>query len=161
MVFLVLTLIIQAVITFLLTQMSNPPTALQSQFAFSAESFSKIINEWNNLDRSIFLSHYLFDFIYPFVYGRFFYLALKFTQQLKPVEVSYTLLSKALLLPAVATICDLIENIFHFLMIGQYIAINNLAVVLAAICASVKWSMIVICIFVLFISFLRKMLKKA
>lgn len=141
-IFFALTLIFQAIITFLLTQMSDPPTALLSQFAFSAEAFSKIVNEWNNLDRSIFLIHYLFDFVYPLIYGRFFYLAL----------------NKKSKLPFIATACDLTENIFHFLMVGQYIPINTAATVTAAVCASVKWVLLLVCALILIVAYLRKRL---
>jgi hypothetical protein len=144
LIFFTLTVFFQAIITFLLTQMSNPPSAVQSQFAFSAEAFSKIVNEWNNLDRSIFLTHYLFDFIYPLIYGRFFYLAL----------------NKKSKMPVVATVCDLTENIFHFLMIGQYIPIHTLATAVAAVCASIKWALLVVCALIVIVTYLRPRLKK-
>ena len=122
--------------------MSDPSSAIQSQFAFSADAFSKIVNEWNNLDRSIFLTHYLFDFIYPFIYGRFFYLAL----------------SKKSKLPVIASVCDLIENTFHFLMLGQYIPISTAATALAAVSASVKWALLIVSVLILIVAYLRKRL---
>ena len=142
--------------------MSNPLTAIQMQFTFRADAFSKIVNEWNNLDRSIFLMHYLFDFIYPFIYGRFFYLTIKCVLHLKPSgEVFRLVLTRSLLLPGIVTVCDLIENTFHFLMIGQYIPINNTATGIAAFCAGLKWYIIFVCSLALMVMYLMKRLKKA
>lgn len=161
-VFLALTLVFQAIITFLLTQMANPASAILSQFSFTAESFSKIVNNWNNLDRSIFLTHYLFDFIYPFIYGRFFYLAIKYMLHLKYSDEAFRLvLTRALFLPAIATVCDLTENTFHLLMVGQHIPISDDATFLAAFCASVKWGVLFICSLVLILTYISNRRKKA
>ena len=141
--------------------MQDPITAITLQITFKKADFLNIISAWNNIDRSIFLMHYLIDFIYPFVYGRLMYLLILDLSKKSQTTDQKLALADLTYIPALAAVSDLLENTLHLLMVGSYIEVEALPVAAAAFFSIIKWSNLFGCVLVLIIAYLRQGLKKA
>jgi hypothetical protein len=158
--FFILTILFQIAISLWLSQMQNPLSAVLVQVTFKKEEFLNLIAEWNNIDRTLFLMHYLVDFIYPFVYGRLLYLLIVDASSRAQSAQQSNAISEMIYIPALAAMSDLLENSIHLLMVGAHIQITAWSVAAAAFFSMVKWTGLFGCVLVLILTYLRQWFKK-
>lgn len=120
-----LCIVFQGLILSQLLQMTNPSDALTLQLSLFPATFQSIISQWSLSDYQHYLNHYYFDFIYPLVYGYFLMLLLN---------------NRSLVIwPAVASICDVLENLGHVILILNLDSFSLTIWRMAAVAAWAKW----------------------
>lgn len=140
--------IVQIVQILWLSNMQQPSDAIRLQLAFSKNSFLSITEAWNQMDQSIFLMHYMFDFFYPAFYGIFLFLILK--------KMNF---KSARYLPFAAATFDLIENTFHFMLVSGYLPVLDPLVFTGGTASLFKWILVAISL-ILIAANLRQRFKK-
>ncbi len=131
--FLVLTLVLQALIAWVLLKLPDPADIFRIQSTFSLQTFQNILNGWSAADRSAFLLHYVFDFFYPWAYGFLFFFLLE--------EIPAIARFKYLAL--LAGLSDELENILHFMLIKGAVPLEPALIFAAGAFSATKWLLLI------------------
>jgi len=139
----------QALIGFLLHSGNADVLLITLQLTFDADSFGQLLAGMSPEQKQALLNHFYPDFVHPVWYSLFaFYATALLFNRLNVSPRWNWILPLALFMG----VLDLVENSLHLPMITGYLAISELPVMLAAACATTKWSLAVF--FVLLVTIL-------
>lgn len=130
------------------------PSIFALQLAFTPAQFWGVIDAWGHEGVMRYQSHFMYDFLHPFVYALFGYLWVKkstlFTQW-SPLAIRFW----AAALP-IAGACDVLENSLHLKLLALGPAPQEyLIVLISGLASSIKWSLAVLFTFGLLKGLLR------
>ncbi|HBQ21616.1 MAG: hypothetical protein A2Z91_02575 [Deltaproteobacteria bacterium GWA2_38_16] len=131
--------LIQLGLFLILSKLPTPADALLLQLTFSKETFTHIAQTWGIEGTHIYLNHYYLDMMYPIFYSLFLSGILK---KFSSTSIIY--------LPFIACAFDLIENTCHILLLtsGNF---SFSLIILAALCAWIKWIILLITLILVFL----------
>ena len=141
-------LISQAAIGMILQPVGIGPF-MRLQTSLSEDAVSSIINEWYQADIARFyLQHFYLDFLHPLWYSLFLVSCMSkiFNIQSLPGKWNYLLL-----LPFIAGIFDLIENILHLLFFSNRENITPFLACLSGTASIAKWAAAGLCTLFIFL----------
>jgi len=111
---------------------------LRVQTTLSAETVRAIFAKWDAAGLvDVYSSHYSYDMVHPLWYGVFLTALLARGFDANRVPASRNAL---LLLPFVAAVCDLLENLIHLTFVADRANITTSAVLIANGAALTKWA---------------------
>lgn len=117
------------------------------QVSLSADSFGSIIKEWNHAALlSVYKKHFYLDFLHPIWYSLFLASFISKTFHLNNTNHKYNYL---LLLPFVAGLLDIIENILHLYILSNLNDISKVVVLISGITSNIKWLLVFISIVII------------
>jgi len=131
-------IISQAFILAILSCLGHDPLTLQT--TFSKTVFTGILEKWGQSGLHIYKTHFYVDFVHAFIYAVFLsswiaYLTVKPGK--KPAPLHLVLWA----LPFIAGLCDVIENIFHLVLISNPADISGTLIKVSAAFANTKWGL--------------------
>ncbi len=107
------------------------------QTTFSLEKFLSIIGSWKFFGVfSHFKAHFFFDFLHPVWYSVFLASLLAVSFNINNLSEKYNGL---LLIPFVAGVLDLVENMVHLVIISDIRTISTTKIYISALAANIKW----------------------
>ena len=111
---------------------------LTMQTAFSVEKMESILTEWGDDGVAVYLRMMWADFFFPASYGIALASAITLLATPREKTPDRTVLV-VMLLPLIAGVCDLVENVFHLFLLQNPHSLPVFPTFLAACFASVKW----------------------
>lgn len=115
------------------------PSIFALQLAFTPEQFWQVIEKWGPSGVSRYQSHFVYDFIHPFIYAALGYVWVRrtalFSALPRPAHRFF-----ALALP-VAGVCDLVENSIHVHLLRHDAGFGGQLVLLSGSASSIKWAL--------------------
>ncbi len=124
------------------------------QTTFSSDTFHEIINSWkNNGILGFYKKHFIFDFPHPIWYSIFFGSFMSKLFHLNLVGEKYNYL---ILLPFIAGILDLLENILHVVIVLSDISnISKIAVLISGMATNLKWFFAFVSLFIIVVMIIK------
>jgi len=124
------------------------------QTTFSADKFQSIVTSWSQEELRYYLSHFFLDFPHVVIYTIVLVIAMiKVMSKANKINKYHWLI-----VPIVAGLCDIFENIFHLYMIGIREYPSTLVFISGAICWA-KWILAQIALIYMFILMLVNLKK--
>ena len=120
-------LIITTSIVMYLLKLSNYPGSLdETQLGFNGEYIKSSFSHMSNENMSIFIIANIFDYIFMFAYGTFFFsLALILARKLKETSIWRKIGYSISIFGITAACCDGVENIFLLMMASNPVNFPN------------------------------------
>jgi len=120
-------LVIAASIVMYLLKLSNYPGTLdETQLGFSGEYIKSSFSRMSNENMSIFIIANVFDYVFMFAYGAFFFsLALILARKLKETSIWRKIGYSISIFGITAACCDGVENIFLLMMASNPVNFPN------------------------------------
>jgi hypothetical protein len=114
---------------------------LKIQLTFSSRVFASILNRWTEADINVYLNHFYFDSYHPFLYAislasTIAVLTNRDKREVRPLAILF------FLMPFVAGLFDLLENILHILMINHRDLISPALVAVSGTFSFGKWLLV-------------------
>ena len=138
----ILTGIFQLWIFFILRPLGSGTEVFRLQTTLSREEFKHFMIVWGPEKTEIFISHYPYDFIYPFIYSIF--LAALLAQRLPTAFKNPRLLRVFILTPFLAGIFDEIENICQLSLIEKWQPLESILFEMGALASRAKWLLLAV-----------------
>lgn len=137
LIFGVIFILSQAIIGYITTPLGTDKV-LEVQTTFSAATFQQIIQDWRETDViGLYFQHYIFDlFLHPIWYSIFLGAALALAMNYAKISAKY---NWVILLPFIAGLGDVVENIAHLMMLYKPELISDLTVGISAFFTNGKW----------------------
>jgi hypothetical protein len=112
---------------------------LKAQTTFSREIYLNLLQGWEQAGMmGRYRLHFYFDFIHPVWYSIFISALLAKGMNLNRWSSRFNIL---LLIPFIAGMMDLVENVFHALFISNYSTISDHHIFLSALASNTKWAL--------------------
>ncbi|SRR5690606_18995820 len=122
------------------------------QTTFDHIMFSQVIEKWKASGTlELYIFHYYFDFLHPLFYA--FFLASIMSRAF--VKCIYNKrISLVILLPFIAGVFDIIENLLHLYMINSGLISEGLVKTSASF-TNMKWMIVFLCLLIAFLIHIR------
>lgn len=112
-----------------------------------------VMEQWGEPGIAQFRKHYRLDFIHPLLYGCLLYLLmLRFCQQLPAAPALR-------LLPVLAAVADLIENLLQLMVLNAGEAVSATTVLLSGSFARSKWALAALCVLIVVAGLLQTLIR--
>ena len=115
------------------------PSIFSLQLAFTPDQFWRVIELWGIEGVSRYQSHFIYDFIHPFVYAVLGYVWVRRTSLFNSMSLR-TSRFFAVALP-IAGFCDLVENTIHVYLLTHGPGFGLNLVPVSGTASAVKWSL--------------------
>ena len=124
---------------------SSPNGILDYEFALTSSRVLAIFNAWGTTGKQQVAFGIYMDFFYIIAYGALIFgclliAARKLEGKFQTIGLYMTIM------PVIAGVCDVIENVNLLLMITDNTFVTSASPLVAALCASIKFSIIIACI---------------
>lgn len=115
------------------------PSIFSLQLALTPADFWAVVQAWGEAGVARYQSHFVWDFIHPFVYGAFGYILVCYSGLYQHwSRLAVCLLAWALPL---AGACDLLENSLHLRLLAVGPGVLDDAVWISGTASSLKWTL--------------------
>lgn len=136
---------------------ASDPTVFDLQLAFSADRFVEVVEAWGPDVTNDFRAHLWIDCLFPVVYSVALasMLALLSVRDLKtrPGDQPPYWVLVMFALPFVGALCDLVENVLHWIALDDPLNPPGVLIVLASGAAAIKWTVLGIALAVIVMLF--------
>lgn len=120
-------------------------TILDYEFAWTADRVNLIFSAWGATGKQQIAWGINMDFLYIVAYGALIFGCLLIAARVLEGKFQ-TIGLYMILMPVIAGICDVIENVNLLLMIADGSFVSSASPLLAALCATIKFTIIIACI---------------
>jgi len=133
------------------TSTSSSPDTFVS---FNKNAFYEMIEAYGSNGRRVYIiQRWTFDVIWPLVYGSFLFSAVCYLTNKNNISRKYFIL-----LPVLAVLFDVIENIFASIIMGVYPKQFDLLFYLLRAASTIKWALIAIAFLVVIVLFVKRII---
>ena len=115
------------------------PSIFALQLAFTPEQFWQVIEKWGTNGVSRYQSHFIYDFIHPFIYAALGYVWVRYTTLFLAMSNGANKFFAAAL--PVAGLCDLVENSIHVYLLSHGSGFGGNLVLVSGTASSIKWAL--------------------
>ncbi|MBC7742427.1 MAG: hypothetical protein H7061_09530 [Bdellovibrionaceae bacterium] len=144
-----LTLSLQFAIAYVLRDLGEGAAIqiIKFQTTLDPNYFKSVLESWGPQGVQIFLRHYYFDFFYPIAYSGLLTVS---------IFIIFPRSRKLFIIPIVAGIFDIVENIAHISLIHNEKLLDTSVFYLGAISAILKWLLIILSLALIIFGVIRK-----